>query len=384
MSSSTSLPSKPFELSLISRYGIAILLAAVALWLSLVFEISFGNPFWFFFPCAVIASTWFCGKFPGWLTTAISMVVVQYYFIPPLRSFAITLHDLPFSLTFLGCQAFATWLVSRRKQTEESLRRMNTALVNQMAERERAEESLRRVRSELARVARVTTVGELAASIAHEINQPLGAIVANSDACIAWLALESPNLAEARAAAERAALGATRTSEVIHRIRSLISNAPSERIPVQLNDVISEIVDLAAPQALKHGVSMTVELQPSLPPVHGDKIQFQQVILNLVTNGIEATSGVSERPRQLEIRSQTLGTDQVQVSVSDSGVGVAPELMTRLFEPFFTTRSQGIGMGLPISRSIIEAHGGRLWVESSLGQGSIFQFSVPHNAGVTT
>jgi K+-sensing histidine kinase KdpD len=243
MNSNASLRSIPFEPGLISRYGMAILLVGVALWLSLVFEISFGNPFWFFFPSAVIASTWFCGKLPGSLTTAISMVVVQYYFIPPLRSFAITIHDLPFSLTFLGCQVFATWLVSKRKQTEDSLRRMNAALVNQMAETERAEESLRRVTSELARVTRVTTVGELAASIAHEINQPLGAIVANSDACIAGLALESPNWPEARAAAARAALGATRTSEVIHRIRSLISNAQSERIPVQLTDVISEIVD---------------------------------------------------------------------------------------------------------------------------------------------
>ena len=352
-------------------------------YLDLVFEISFGNPFWFFFPSAVIASTWFCGKFPGWLTTATSMVVVQYYFIPPLRSFAITRRDLPFSLTFLGCQIFATWLVSKRKQTDDSPRQANAALLNQMAERERAEESLRRARSELARVVRITTVGELTASIAHEINRPLAAVVTNSDACIAWLALESPNFPEAQAAAERAAAGATRASGVISRIRSLIKNAPTERIPVQLNDVISEIVDLTAHQASNSGVSMSTELQPNLPTVLGDKIQFQQVILNLITNGIEATSGVNGRPRKLIIRSQTLGADEVQISVSDSGVGVAPELMPRLFEPFFTTRSQGIGMGLPISQSIIEAHGGRLWAESSPGEGSIFQFTVPHSAGVS-
>jgi|HubBroStandDraft_4_1064222.scaffolds.fasta_scaffold14892_2 K+-sensing histidine kinase KdpD len=179
-----------FELGLVSRYGIAIVLPVVALWPSLVFEISFGNPFWFFFPCAVIASTWLCGKSPGWLTTVISMVVVQYYFIPPLRSLVITRRDLPVSFAFLGCQIFATWLVSKRKQTEDSLRQANAALVGEMAEREHAEESLRRTSSELARVVRIMTVGELTASIAHEINQPLASVVTNCDACTAWLASE--------------------------------------------------------------------------------------------------------------------------------------------------------------------------------------------------
>jgi K+-sensing histidine kinase KdpD len=149
------------------RYGIGIALVAVALQLSLVFESLFEKTFFgFFFPVAVIATTWFCGTRPGWLATALSMVVVQYYFIPPLRCFAIKLHDLPFSLTFFGCQVFAIWLVTKRKRTEDSLRQANAALVEEMAERERAEDSLRSARSELARVMRVTTVGELTASIA--------------------------------------------------------------------------------------------------------------------------------------------------------------------------------------------------------------------------
>jgi signal transduction histidine kinase len=382
MNANRSLLAKATKAGIVSRCVIALLLPAVALWLSLVFEVSFGNPFWFFFPCVVIASTWFCGKFPGWMTTIISMIAVQYYFIPPLRSFEIRRQDVPFSLTFLGCQIFATWLVTKRKQTEDSLRQANAALVTQMAERELAEESLRKTRAELARVVRITTVGELTACIAHEVNQPLGAVVTNCDACSAWLASESPNLLEAQAAAERAAAGATRASEVIGRIRSLIKNAPIERIPVQLNDVITEIVGLAAHQAVSGGISMSTELEPNLPPVLGDKIQFQQVILNLVTNGLEATSGVNGRPRRLEIRTQMRSPDQVQVSVCDTGVGVAHELLPRLFEPFFTTHSHGIGMGLPISRSIIEAHGGRLWAESSLGEGSVFQFTVPLGASL--
>lgn len=374
-----SIQSKLLRAGPIARYAIAILLTGVALLLSLAFEISFGNPFWFFFPSAVIASTWFCGKHPGWLATAISMVAVQYYFIPPLRSFAISLRDLPFSFTFLACQAFATWLVAKRKQREESLRQVNAELVEQMAEREHAEESLRKTRAELARVARVTTVGEFAASIAHEINQPLGAVVANSDACIAWLEAEPPNLLEAQAAADRAAKGATRASEVIRRIRSLISNASTERLPIQLNEVIAEIAELTASQASKSGVAITLKLQPDLPLVSGDKIQLQQVILNLITNGIEATAGVNGRVPRLEIQSQSLGTDDVQVSVSDSGVGVAPELMSQLFEPFFTTRAHGIGMGLPISKSIVEAHDGQLTAESRQGQGSVFRFNLPRS-----
>ena len=368
----------------IVRCGIGIALVALALGLSLVFESLFRDSFFgFFFPVAVIATTWFCGEFPGWLATALSMVVVWYYFIPPLRSFAITLHDLPFGLAFLGCQVFAMWLVTKRKRTEDSLRHANAALTQEMAERERVEDSLRSARSELARVVRVTTMGELTASIAHEINQPLAAVVANSDACIAWLESQNPNWSEARAAAERAAAGATRASEVIRRIRSLISKAPTERTPVQLNDVIVEIVDLTAHQAATSKVSVTVALQPDLPLVLGDRIQFQQVILNLITNGIEATSAVRERPRRLTVRSQADGDDdEVRISVIDTGIGVPPELMTRLFEPFFTTRSQGIGMGLPISRSIVEAHGGRLWAESSPNQGSVFQFTLPNTASV--
>jgi C4-dicarboxylate-specific signal transduction histidine kinase len=226
-------------------------------------------------------------------------------------------------------------------------------------------------------VVRITTIGELAASIAHEVNQPLAAVVANADACVAWLARENPDLLEARAAAERTTQGATRASEVIGRIRSLIHKTAPERAQVQMNEVIREVVALADRQAARSNVSIVTELAPDLPPVLGDRIQLQQVILNLMLNGIEAMSGVSDRLRRLLIRSQVLESLQVLVSIEDSGIGVKAEIMSRLFEPFFTTRSQGIGMGLPISRSIVEAHGGRLWAESTVNQGSVFQFSLP-------
>jgi C4-dicarboxylate-specific signal transduction histidine kinase len=379
----------------ISRYGVAIAFVSAALLLSLALQVSFGNPFWLFFPVAVIASTWFGGKGPGWLAVILSTLAVLYYFIPPVRSFALKPSDVPFFLTFVACELIANWVIAWRRQTEISLRRArdelevrvaertaelkttNEALLNQIAEQKRTEEALQITRTELARVVRITTIGELTASIAHEVNQPLAAVVANADACVAWLALQTPNLAEARAAAERATQGATRASEVIVRIRSLINKATPEKAPVQINEVIEEIAVLAERQAEKNNVSLTLELTPDLPAVLGDKIQLQQVVLNLMINGIEAMSSVTDRQRRMLIRSRAQDAGQILVSVEDSGIGVSRQVMARLFEPFFTTRSQGMGMGLPISRSIIEAHGGRLWAESTLNQGSVFQFTLP-------
>jgi C4-dicarboxylate-specific signal transduction histidine kinase len=381
------------------RYVLAILLVSAAVALSLLLQVPFGNPFWIFFPVAVIAATWFGGRGPGLLSVGLSTIAVLYYFIPPVRSFAVKPRDIPFFLTFVACEVIANWIISWRRQSEESLQKAhdelevrvkertlelknaNEALLNQMAEQKRTEEALHVTRTELARVVRITTIGELTASIAHEVNQPLAAVVANADACVAWLAHETPDLVEARAAAERATQGATRASEVIVRIRSLINKAATEKSPVQINEIIAEIVPIADAQASKNGVVLQLELSPDLPTVVGDRIQLQQVVLNLMMNAIEAMSNVPDRPRRLLIQSHMANTEQVCVSVTDTGVGVNGEVMTRLFEPFFTTRPQGMGMGLPISRSIIEAHGGRLWAESCVNQGSVFQFTLPSAGG---
>lgn len=381
--------------ALFLRYGLALGLSLAALWLSLVLQVPFGNPFWFFFAIAVILSTWFGGRGPGWFAVAFSTLAVLYYFIPPFDSWNLKMRDVPFFVTFVLCQVIANWLISWRRRTEDALRRArdelevrveertvelrnaNKALHEQIAEQRRTEEALQVTRSELARVARITTIGELTASIAHEVNQPLAAVVANADACVAWLSHQSPNLAEARAAAERATQGATRASDVIVRIRSLINKATPEKAPVHINPTIEETAVLANDQAGRNDVSLVLELADGLPAVLGDSIQLQQVILNLLMNAIEAMSTVADRPRTLLVRSEMLGSDQIHVSICDSGIGIRPEVMSRLFEPFFTTRSKGMGMGLSISRSIIEAHGGKLWAESDGGHGSVFQFTLP-------
>ncbi|HEY6488747.1 MAG TPA: ATP-binding protein [Terracidiphilus sp.] len=376
------------------HYGIAIFAVAAALILSLALRASFGNPAWFFFPAAVLTATWVGGRGPGWLAALLSTLAVQYYFVPPTGSLRVNLSDLPYFGVFVLCVVAANWVIAWRRDADDAVREArdqlevrvaertvelkaaNEALVRQMEEQRQTEEALQLTRSELARVVRITTIGELTASIAHEVNQPLAAVVANADACVAWLGLQEPNLGEARAAAERAVQGATRASEVITRIRSLIHKAPPERLRVQLNPVIEETCALAAGQASRNEVMIRTELAADLPAVIADRIQLQQVLLNLVVNGIEAMSGVSDRARELTICSRTLEDGQVSVAVGDTGIGVTAETMARLFEPFFTTRTQGIGMGLPISRSIIEAHGGRLWAESTPGRGTTLQFTL--------
>src|SRR5271154_2239803 len=322
----------PSKFSALLRYALAIALVSIALWLSLVLEVRLGNPFWLFFPVAVIASTWYGGRGPGWASVGLSTLAVLYFFIPPLRSWSVKPEDIPFLLTFVACQVVVNALIAWRRRTEDALRRArdeleikvaertaelkntNEALLNQIAEQKRTEEALQVTRTELARVVRITTIGELTASIAHEVNQPLAAVVANADACVAWLSHQNPNLVEARAAAERTTQGATRASEVIVRIRSLINKATPEKKRVQINEVIEETAALAEGQASRNNVSIVPELTPDLPVVFSDSIQLQQVILNLLMNGIEAMNAVTDKPRRLVIRSQMKDANEVNVS----------------------------------------------------------------------
>ena len=245
-------------------------------------------------------------------------------------------------------------------------------------ERKRAEESLRKTEADLARVARATTLGELTASIAHEVNQPIAAVVTNGNACLRWLRGESPNLDKAREAAERIIRDGNRASDVIIRIRTLLKGGESDHKQVEINDVIREVTALAQGAVSLHRAYLQMDLAPDLPPIWGDRIQLQQVLLNLVTNALDAMEPVLDRPRIVRICSDGDQTETIRVTVKDSGIGLNPQQTENLFDAFHTTKPEGLGMGLTISRSIIERHGGQLWGETNHGEpGALFQFTLP-------
>jgi PAS domain S-box-containing protein len=243
-------------------------------------------------------------------------------------------------------------------------------------ERKRAEEALRKAQADLAHVTRVMTMGELAASIAHEVMQPISGIVLNGNACLRWLGADSANLDEAREAARRIVRDGKRAADVIARIRALATTTAIAKGPMDMNEAIRTVTDLARDELYRNRVTLRTEFADDLSPVVGDRVQLQQVILNLVKNGIEAMSTVEEGRRELVIRTQNDEANRVRVTVQDSGMGVDPESMERIFDAFFTTKEEGMGMGLSISRSIVQNHGGRLWAVGNDGPGTTFQFTV--------
>jgi PAS domain S-box-containing protein len=249
--------------------------------------------------------------------------------------------------------------------------------VMDITERRRSEEALRSAQTELARVARLTTMGELVASIAHEIKQPLGAIVANAEASLRWLNRETPNLDRTRQTVEAIIKDGNRAGDVIQGIRALAMKSGPHPTEFDINGAIQEVLALARSDLQRHGVVLHTELSAEVPPVFGDRVQLQQVLLNLLTNGIEAMNAVTDRPKVLAITSKPAEPGWVLVAVDDSGTGLDPTTADRIFDSFFTTKPSGMGMGLSICRSIIDAHGGRLWMSPRLPHGTAVRFTVP-------
>jgi C4-dicarboxylate-specific signal transduction histidine kinase len=351
------------------------------------------------FFCSVMLSSWYGGLWPGVFAALLSVVALDYYFIPPLYALGISLEEAPDVIVFVATALFIGWLSGNQKRTQEllsqardqldakvqertaELKRANEQLQLEIAEREAAQEGLIRAQAEIARIARVTTMGELAASIAHELNQPLGSIVTTGDACLRWLAANPPNLDEARQAVEAIIRDGTRASSVLVRTRGFLRRGERLRERLDINDVVREVIVLLDGELRRNGVSLRTEMPANLRPVVVDRVLLQQVILNLIMNAMEAMRAVSDRARVLRIRTEEQSSGSIVVLAQDSGVGLDPKQLNRMFEPFYTTKVQGIGMGLTISRSIIEAHGGRLWAVANDGPGSTFCFTVPIDAG---
>jgi PAS domain S-box-containing protein len=245
-----------------------------------------------------------------------------------------------------------------------------------ITERKRAEVALRQAQADLAHVNRVTTMGELTASLAHEVNQPIAAALTNANTCLLWLARDTPNIDEARAATMRIVQDGTRAADIISRIRRLFKKGAAQREGVDVNEVIREMIMILRGEATRYGISVRTALAADLPQVMGDRVQLQQVMMNLIVNSIDAMKDVAGT-RELDITSQPAENEHLRVSVSDTGVGLPPQQADQIFNAFFTTKLQGTGMGLSISRSIVESHGGRLWAADNPSRGASFHLTLP-------
>src|SRR6266849_3420361 len=372
------------------RYGIAVLSVTAALTISRWPALHLQEAPVSLFLCAVILSAWFGGAGPGLLATALSAFAFYYYFLPPIYSLDAKPGEIPRLLVFTVSALFVGLLSAAQRGAMESLRRArddlketvqevqrtNEALQAESRERKRAEEASRQAQADLARVSRVTTMGELTASLAHEVNQPIGAAVTNANTCIRWLARDTPNVEEARAAAMRSAKDGMRAAEIVSRIRLLFRKGTPQREFVDINEVVREMIVLLRGEATRYNISVRTELVAELPPVLGDRVQLQQVLMNLMLNGMDAMKDV-DGTRELAIKSQQAENEQVVVTVSDTGVGLPAQQADQIFKAFFTTKSHGTGMGLSISRSIVESHGGSLWAADNSPRGASFYFALP-------
>jgi C4-dicarboxylate-specific signal transduction histidine kinase len=323
----------------------------------------------------VLLSLW--GSFPA--SVVVSIVAVgslDFYFSPPIFSFELS---NPFDAIALGlfvmASAVITTLTSRVRARTKQLALSTAKLEQQIIEHKQTQEFLQQTQ-ELARVNRVMLMGEMTASIAHEINQPLTGIVANAGTSLRYLAAEVPDIEEARRYLELIARDGKRTTEVIGRIRALVRRVPESRSRLDVNESILEVIALTQDELQRNPVDLQTNLATGLPLVPADRVQLQQVILNLIVNALEAMNEVGERPRRLVVNSGTSDNNEVFVEVRDTGPGLDAADLDRLFRSFYTTKSQGMGMGLSISRQIVESHGGRLWATNNVPHGAVFRFTL--------
>jgi C4-dicarboxylate-specific signal transduction histidine kinase len=371
-------------------YGIAALSVAAALTVSGMPAIHLQDAPVSLFLCAVILSSWLGGVGPGLVATVLSALAFNYYFLPPIHSLGPKPDEIPRLVIFIVSALFVGSLSAAQRSATESLRRArddlratvqelqrtNEALQAESLERKHAEEARREAQAELARVSRVTTMGELTASLAHEVNQPIAAAATNANTCLRWLTRDHPNLEEAREAASRIVKDATRAAGIISRVRLLFKKSTPQRELVDVNEAIREMLVLLRGEATRYNITVGMELAADLPRITGDRVQLQQVLMNLIANSIDAMKEVDGK-RELAVKSQRTEKEEVLVTVSDTGRGLPAQQADQIFNAFFTTKPHGTGMGLRISRSIVESHSGRLWAADNSPRGASFHFVLP-------
>jgi C4-dicarboxylate-specific signal transduction histidine kinase len=358
------------------RYGTAALLATVALLASLGIQhlFAFPYPFLFLFFGAVMVSAWIGGMGAGLFAVLLSTLLVDYFFVPPFYSWQISATAETYFVSFVVCALVASWISSAKKRNEEALQQARDQLEIKVSERSAA---LMQTQAELAHLSRALSMGELTASIAHEINQPLAAVVANGHACLQWLSGTVPNLEKARQSTQRIIQDGTRAGDVLGQIRALFRKEQPTKQWLDLNNLLEELVGFLRHEAASRHVSIRMDLAKPMPLVKADRVQLQQVVLNLIMNAMDAMSDTKRLEKEIVIRLRKNSSDEALVAVEDCGTGIKPEIASKIFDPFFTTKPQGIGMGLPISRSIIESHEGKLWMSASPTGGALFQFALP-------
>jgi C4-dicarboxylate-specific signal transduction histidine kinase len=286
-------------------------------------------------------------------------------------------YDIPYRIIFNDGSIKHLHMVGNPVFDESGQVKEYIGVTTDVTDRKRTEVALKEAQSELARVARLTTMGEFAASIAHEINQPLAAIAVQGQAARRWLNRDVPNLVEAQEAITNTVNAANRASEVLTRIRAVLRNDKPEYLAVDINSVIRDVLTLTNSTLQARNVLVRTRLPADLPHVRGDRVGLQQVIMNLITNGTDAMSSITDRARILRIESQIEARGSLLVAVADDGTGFNPGIVDRIFDPLFTTKPNGMGLGLSICRSIIEAHGGRLWASPGSPHGAVLQFTMP-------
>ena len=375
------------------RYGLALVSIAAALALAQIFlHYHLPLPFAAFALSAIAIAFWYGGIGPGILAAVLASLVRTYFFEAEANAVSRLLYDvvfLIFALLMSQGTRLRNELEARVAERTADLTRANEELILEIADRKqaeaelrdsitqqkRAEEALRQAQSDLAHINRVTTMGELTASLAHEVNQPITAAGTDARTCLRWLTRDQPDLKEAREAAARMVKDATRAAEIVSRIRLLFKKDTSHRELVDLNEIIREMIVLLRGEATRYSISVRTELATDLPQVTADRVQLQQLLMNLMINGIDAMKEV-DGMRQLTINSSRSENEHLLVSVSDTGVGL-PQQADQIFDAFVTNKPNGTGMGLSISRSIVQAHSGRLWAGNNSPHGASFNFTLP-------